>query len=67
MAKQEGTPTVDKIVEELQRLQLAHELLDKVFLAIGPYPDLEIQKKLNQIDGKLWSKVKDYFNFDDSE
>ncbi len=54
------SPNWDKLCNEIGKLQQAHELLEELYLAVGPYQD-------GEIPDKTWSKVKDYFKFDDSE
>jgi len=48
------------VVNEILDLQEGKELLERLFIEIGPYKD-------GKISYELWNKVRDYFNFDDSE
>lgn len=62
------TPSMDQIMEEWARLRQAAELLEQVYIAIGPYP----HKAKDELHGvsymeEPWSKVRDFFGFDDSE
>jgi len=54
---------VDELIEELQRLQYAAKLLEKVWVAIGPYDGKGVFKDDPQLQGQL----NDFMNFDDSE
>lgn len=52
--------TITKFLEEIESLQQAKDLLEKVYLEIGPYNRDKISEELNR-------KINDYFGFDDSE
>jgi len=56
----ESFENLDKILEEVSRLKKSHELLEKIWLAHGPYQEQYISKE-------LWYKVNDHFGFNDSE
>ena len=51
---------LDKLLEEIKDLKKAKELLEAIYIEVGPY-------KHTHIDNNTWSKVCDYFNFDDGE
>ena len=48
------------LLAEMKHLMEAADLLEKVYLERGPYADGEITKE-------TWNKVRDFFEFDDSE
>lgn len=48
------------VANEILDLQEAKELLEHIYVQIDPYKD-------GKIDDNTWRKVRDYFNFDDSE
>lgn len=54
------TPKIDKFIDEIFFLKTSHELLESLFVEIGPYKD-------GEIPSELWYKVCNHFNFDDSE
>ena len=54
------TPKLDEFIDEIFELKKSHELLDEIYCEIGPYRDREVS-------AKLWEKVCNHFNFDDSE
>jgi hypothetical protein len=54
------TPNLSKVLSEIEKLQEALNLLETIYLEVGPYRDGEIQEK-------TWYKVQDFFGFDDSE
>jgi hypothetical protein len=56
----EETRTVNKLIDEMQRLKLGCQLLEEVFLGVGPYGDGEIPDELRY-------KINNFFYFDDSE
>lgn len=62
------TPTLDAAVAEIAQLKEAAKLLGQVYLAVGPYPTKEkgVVHGLSYIE-EPWSKVRDFFGFDDSE
>ncbi len=51
---------LSNFVNEILDLQEAKELLEYIYIQIGPYQNGKIEKE-------TWNKVCDYFNFDDSE
>lgn len=51
---------IENLLDELSRLQKSHELLEELFRWIGPYKD-------GNIPDELWFKIRDHFDFDDSE
>lgn len=51
---------MEQMLEELGKLKEAHDLLDDIYLEIGPYKD-------RQVTNVTWNKVLNYFEFDDSE
>ena len=51
---------IDELIEEMQKLKEAKELLYQVYLEHGPYGDGEIPQELR------W-KINNFFGFDDSE
>ena len=51
---------IEDLLNELGRLQKSHELLEELFRWIGPYKD-------GKIPNELWFKIRDHFDFDDSE
>jgi hypothetical protein len=61
-------PAIDKFMEELERLKLAHKLLEELYYAIGNY---EISRILNEspytFTQNLSIRIDDFFGFDDSE
>jgi hypothetical protein len=56
----EKTPNLNKIIDEIEYLKQSHTFLEDLYISIGPYLDREIPKE-------LWYKIRDHFNFDDSE
>ncbi len=50
---------IDKLIEEIENLKEAADLLEKVWLEIGPYTD--------KISDELSYKLNSFFKFDDSE
>jgi len=52
--------TVEKLVDEVCRMQQGCELLESVWLECGSYGE-------KKIPDKLWSKMQTFFDFDDSE
>ena len=59
MAKK-NSELLEGLLEELHTLQKSHELLESLFLWVGPYKD-------RPIPDELWFKIRDHFDFDDSE
>lgn len=53
-------PTICSLLTEIDEFQKARELLDKVYLEIGPYQEGKLTKE-------TWYRVRDYFKFNDSE
>ena len=51
---------LEKVLEEIDRLREAYELLEQVHLEHGAYGE-------NPIPEKLRYKINNYFDFDDSE
>lgn len=51
---------LENLIDEIQRLQLAYELLEKVYLERGSYSQYSISNE-------TWQKVNRFFEFDDSE
>lgn len=51
---------IDSIMEEINDLKEAKNLLEKIYSDIGPYKD-------EQVSDETWKLVRDYFKFDDSE
>lgn len=51
-----------RIVEEYQKLATAKDLLRDIYIELGPY-----RTKGDVITDATWTKVLEYFNFDDSE
>jgi hypothetical protein len=61
---------IDKFVEELERLKLAHKLLEELYYTIGNYNLKEILALKENPYGyrqNLSTRIDDYFGFDDSE
>lgn len=54
--------TIEKFLEEIERLQEAHEILEKIWLELDAY-----NPNSKKISPETWNKVRDYFKFDDSE
>lgn len=50
----------DAIVSHVSRGELAEKLLEQVYCDIGPY-------KRDDVSDETWVKVRDFFEFDDSE
>ena len=50
---------LSKLIEEIEELKEARQLLEKVWLEIGPYTD--------KISDELSSQLNNFFRFDDSE
>ena len=59
-AGRKGSPTLDKVLEEVETLKEARTLLEQVYLDIGPYQGGELKDD-------TWSRVRDFFGFDDGE
>jgi hypothetical protein len=51
---------VDKVIDELIKLNLAKSILEKVFLEVGPY-------NTGTISERTLDEIREFFNFDDSE
>lgn len=49
-----------RFMEELQTLHEGFALLEKIWSDVGPY-------KNGKISDETWSKVRNYFQFDDAE
>lgn len=62
MTKQKQHPIdlIDKFIDGYHELKQARELLLDLYIEIGPYKDGKIKES-------TWDKVRDYFDFDDSE
>lgn len=52
--------TINNFLEEINRLQQAEELLDKIWQEIGPY-------ETGKISNETMIKLQKYMGFDDSE
>lgn len=50
---------IDIFVKEIEKLKLAYELLEQVYVKIGAYNE-------GKINDDLCYKIREYFNFDDS-
>ena len=50
---------LDKLLEEIQHLKAAKELLEKVWNELGPYTD--------RLTDRTRIELQRFFNFDDSE
>lgn len=70
-----SSPILDSIMEEYTRLKKAEELLKRVYIEIGAYPTITPKNcdsvgishgTIWYMEG-VWSNVRDYFGFDDSE
>ena len=48
-----------EIVEEIERLEKAHDILERVWIAVGPYNH-------DKIDNELMRDLNNYMEFDDS-
>lgn len=62
MNKQEREAAIRQLEHQLEALKqetTAHELLEEIWLELGPYSDA--------LSVKLRYKLQDYFAFDDSE
>lgn len=53
-------PALAKLLAEIARLNEGYELLEKIWLEVGPYQQ-------DKVTPETWRKVNDYFHFDDSE
>jgi hypothetical protein len=51
---------IEKLLAEVGTAKKAMELLQRVYLELGPYRD-------GKIEDQTWNKVRDFFDFDDSE
>jgi hypothetical protein len=56
----ENKQTWAALVAHVGRGEEAIDLLEKIFCDVGPYQQ-------DQIAPETWSKVRDFFDFDDSE
>lgn len=54
---------LDKLLEEIEELKQAKELLEEIWHEVGPYSEEDDLKRIQKVRGKL----RDHFNFDDSE
>lgn len=52
--------SIQKLIKEISDLEYAKDLLEKVYLELGPYRDGKIRQE-------TWQEVQNYFGFDDSE
>ena len=50
---------IHELINSLQELEKAHELLYQVYLDIGPYQD--------KVDPVVWNRVCEYCKFNDDE
>ncbi len=55
------TVTIDKLIDEINRLQKGYELLEQVYLEVGGYGDD------GPMTDELRYKLNNFFGFDDSE
>lgn len=53
---------LEKFLKDIEHLQEAHEILEKIWLELDPY-----RARADQISDATWNKVRNYFKFDDSE
>lgn len=61
MLKNKPKPSVlDSLVQEYFHLKRVEELLDDIYVEIGPYQD-------GEVSNETWEKVRKHFKFDDSE
>lgn len=61
MLKNKPKPSVlDSLVQEYFHLKRVEELLDSIYVEIGPYRD-------GEVSSETWEKVRKHFKFDDSE
>jgi hypothetical protein len=52
--------TIDKFIDEINRLQKGYELLEQVYLEAGGYGE-------DPMTDELRNKINNFFGFDDSE
>ena len=57
---------MDKLMEELTRLQEAYELLGEVYSEIGPY-GFDYNGEKTYVSDELRRKLNRFFDFDDNE
>lgn len=58
--KPDPKQTWDALTAHVARLEKGNELLEKLYLEIGPYQN-------GKVDDKTWDEVRNFFGFDDSE
>lgn len=54
---------LQEFLNEIYKLQNAHTLLEQIWLELDPYYK-DAHRKISE---ETWSKVREYFKFDDSE
>jgi hypothetical protein len=60
------TSELDAVLRDISKLREAHDLLEELYLALGPYGLPDFQHAEGNI--RSWrSRVQQYFHFDDSE
>ena len=71
MSDADDTPALDSFMDEVAKLRRAAELLEELWMALGPH--FRFQEVADSPYGdqeevwKAWGKVQDHFGFDDSE
>lgn len=60
MLRESTINRVKELIDDLQVLSEADTLLQDIFSEIGPYNN-------RKISDETWEKVRNYFEFDDSE
>ncbi|MNJ90171.1 hypothetical protein D3C87_77650 [compost metagenome] len=58
--KKDNVFDLNTFISEITHLQEAKELIERVFVEVGPYGN-------GKISEELLSKINDYMKFDDSE
>lgn len=51
---------IEKLIQELQKLRAALEILEQIWREVGPYHTNEVSKE-------SVNKMREFFEFDDSE
>lgn len=49
---------IDNLLEEIKSMRTAVELLESLWIELGPY-------RANKISEETWDKVRSFFDFDD--
>jgi len=54
-------PTLDKVIDDLNRLKYAYELFEKLWC------ELDVYDKPKSVSDETWNELLKFWDFDDSE